>query len=172
MKGSIGIERKTVTDLLASIKDGRLFDQVIRLCETYEHPVLLIEGSLFPFISNPILMGAYTSLLYGFKKLKIAHSRDLKGSVTFIKYSATYLGPTGRRPPPVKEKKSTPEEIRVAMLTVIKGIGWEKARQIYKSVPRLFTHQWERDELMKKLVKIKGIGKQTARLIARVFSEG
>jgi ERCC4-type nuclease len=172
MKGSIGIERKTISDLLASVKDGRLFDQVTRLCDTYEYPVLLIEGSLYPFIVNPILSGTYTSLLYGFKNLKIAHSRDHKGTVAFIKQSAMYIGPTGRRPPAVREKKVTPEEIRVAMLTAIKDIGWEKAKRVNKAVPDLFKNtKYRREELVKKLTKIKGIGKRTAELIADVFLE-
>lgn len=37
-------ERKTGTDLIASIKDNRLFEQIDRLIETYEQPILIIEN--------------------------------------------------------------------------------------------------------------------------------
>ncbi len=45
--GHIAIERKTVGDFQASLIDGRLFEQVSRLRETYEPPILLlVEGDL------------------------------------------------------------------------------------------------------------------------------
>ncbi|BCU70628.1 3'-flap repair endonuclease Xpf [Stygiolobus caldivivus] len=47
----IGIERKSVTDLVSSVFDKRFFDQLSRLKEVYEKPVLLIEGKL-DYIKN------------------------------------------------------------------------------------------------------------------------
>ena len=40
------VERKTISDLLSSIFDGRLFDQCSRLTEHYKHPILLVEGNV------------------------------------------------------------------------------------------------------------------------------
>jgi DNA excision repair protein ERCC-4 len=42
---SIAIERKKTSDLVRSIFDGRLFDQVRRLSEAYEKVVILVQGS-------------------------------------------------------------------------------------------------------------------------------
>lgn len=42
---SIAIERKKSSDLVRSIFDGRLFDQVRRLSEVYEKVVILVQGS-------------------------------------------------------------------------------------------------------------------------------
>ena len=39
----VACERKTGTDLITSIMDNRLFEQVERLIETYEQPLLLLE---------------------------------------------------------------------------------------------------------------------------------
>ncbi|MHA1215199.1 MAG: ERCC4 domain-containing protein [Candidatus Hodarchaeales archaeon] len=39
----VAIERKTGSDLVASLKDNRLFEQIDRLIETYEHPILILE---------------------------------------------------------------------------------------------------------------------------------
>ncbi len=39
------VERKTISDLVSSIFDGRLFDQCNRLKEHYQFPILLIEGN-------------------------------------------------------------------------------------------------------------------------------
>ena len=40
------VERKTIRDMMASIFDGRLFDQCQRLKEHYQFPILLIEGDV------------------------------------------------------------------------------------------------------------------------------
>ncbi|MFX0122837.1 MAG: ERCC4 domain-containing protein [Candidatus Hodarchaeota archaeon] len=39
----VACERKTGTDLITSIKDNRLFEQIDRLIETYQQPFLLLE---------------------------------------------------------------------------------------------------------------------------------
>ena len=40
------VERKTISDLVSSVFDGRLFDQCSRLKEHYQFPILLIEGDI------------------------------------------------------------------------------------------------------------------------------
>lgn len=171
MKGSIGIERKTISDLASSVIDGRLWSQVDKLCRTYEYPVLLIEGSLYPLSHNPMLWGVYIKLIYSFRKLKVAHSRDEKGSSVFIKHSATYIGPTGSKPPLVRERKITPGDIRVAMLCTVKGIGMKTSKRLLKEVPDLFCNRYTRKSLVKKLSSVTGVGKTMATRIARVFVE-
>ncbi|MFX1564100.1 MAG: ERCC4 domain-containing protein [Promethearchaeota archaeon] len=58
----LAIERKTWTDFIASIRDGRLFEQLIRLTDTYSAPVLILEG-----ISDSVLeiSGMSLSSIYG-----------------------------------------------------------------------------------------------------------
>jgi Fanconi anemia group M protein len=41
---NVAIERKEGGDFVASIMDNRLFDQLLRLKETYPNPVLILEG--------------------------------------------------------------------------------------------------------------------------------
>lgn len=40
----VACERKTGTDLITSIMDNRLFEQIERLIDTYEQPILLLEN--------------------------------------------------------------------------------------------------------------------------------
>lgn len=60
------VERKSVSDLLSSVFDGRLFDQCSRLREHFEHPVLVVEGSvdeLDQITENPLVFyGAMSSV--------------------------------------------------------------------------------------------------------------
>jgi Fanconi anemia group M protein len=44
--GEVAVERKTVSDFLASIVNKRLFEQVERLREAYPTPMILVEGDL------------------------------------------------------------------------------------------------------------------------------
>ncbi len=43
--GQLIVERKTMKDFVASIIDGRLFEQASRLSQTAEHSCLILEGS-------------------------------------------------------------------------------------------------------------------------------
>ena len=44
ISNEVACERKTGADLIASITDNRLFEQIDRLIETYEQPILIIEN--------------------------------------------------------------------------------------------------------------------------------
>ncbi|MEM3875675.1 MAG: ERCC4 domain-containing protein, partial [Candidatus Micrarchaeaceae archaeon] len=45
----ICIERKTISDFESSLINGRLFDQIERLKQAYEFPIVLIEGNIEEF---------------------------------------------------------------------------------------------------------------------------
>ena len=47
------VERKSIRDLMASVFDGRLFDQCSRLKEHFEHPVVLMEGNVDEIEPDP-----------------------------------------------------------------------------------------------------------------------
>ena len=65
------VERKTVSDLVSSIFDGRLFDQCHRLKEHYQFPILIIEGDIDEIeelTENPLVFyGAISSIAIDFK---------------------------------------------------------------------------------------------------------
>jgi ERCC4-type nuclease len=50
-KGTMAVERKRAGDLLNSIKDGRLFEQIENLLE-YDDPRIIIEGAIFTSAKN------------------------------------------------------------------------------------------------------------------------
>ena len=65
------VERKSVTDLISSIFDGRLFDQCNRLKEHFTHPVILMEGNveeIEQIVENPLVFyGAISAVAIDFK---------------------------------------------------------------------------------------------------------
>ncbi len=44
LSDTVAVERKTGADLISSIMDNRLFEQIDRLIETYEQPILIVEN--------------------------------------------------------------------------------------------------------------------------------
>ena len=65
------VERKSIRDLMASIFDGRLFDQCTRLKEHFEHPIVLMEGNvdeIEEITENPMIFyGALSTVVLDFK---------------------------------------------------------------------------------------------------------
>jgi len=60
------IERKTLADFTASLIDGRLFNQAVRLRETPFQPLMIVEGSPAEEIQGPLSptarLGAWLTL--------------------------------------------------------------------------------------------------------------
>ena len=65
------VERKTISDLVSSVFDGRLFDQCNRLKEHYKFPILLIEGNIDEIEelteNSLVFYGAISSIAIDFK---------------------------------------------------------------------------------------------------------
>lgn len=58
----VAIERKEGSDFVSSIMDNRLFEQLLRLKDSYEHPILILEGLNDDVIENT---GMKISSIYG-----------------------------------------------------------------------------------------------------------
>ena len=70
----VAIERKEGTDFVGSIMDNRLFEQLIRLKETYPKPIIILEGlndDVFEFTGMNI-KSIYGALAYISYKMEIA----------------------------------------------------------------------------------------------------
>ena len=67
----VGIERKTPEDFIASLVDGRLFSQAKKLTDTFQRPVMLIEGEgdLYSIrkVHENAIQGAISSLMIDYR---------------------------------------------------------------------------------------------------------
>ena len=65
------VERKSISDLVSSVFDGRLFDQCNRMKENFQFPIIIIEGDtdeIEELIENPfVFYGAISSVAIDFK---------------------------------------------------------------------------------------------------------
>jgi Fanconi anemia group M protein len=70
----VAIERKTGSDFIASIIDGRLFEQMLRLLDTYPNPILILESFDYLALENTgmSLSSIYGALAYVSYKLGVS----------------------------------------------------------------------------------------------------
>lgn len=61
----ICVERKSVSDLIGSLNNGRLYNQCVAMCRSYSRPVLLIEFDQ----SRPFLLQVVVALSYSLLSL-------------------------------------------------------------------------------------------------------
>ncbi len=88
ISGKVAVERKTASDFLSSLMDGRLFSQLINLSEAYEQPLLLIEGTpneLFALsnIHKHAIIGALTSIALNYR-VPVLFTENERGTAEFI----------------------------------------------------------------------------------------
>jgi ERCC4-type nuclease len=125
----LAVERKGPRDLAASIRDGRLFDQAVRLQSTFALAVLIVEGEPRA-IAADAWRGAVCRLVEdGFTVL---HTRDAEDTAAWI----IRLAKRARRPaPPIlnegpRRAPRHPSAQAEVMLSVVPGISRPMARSL------------------------------------------
>ncbi len=166
----IAIERKKVDDFLDSLKDGRLFSQMVEMRRNYEVPILIIEGeSLFirGFHENSIY-GALASIISDYR-VPIIFTKDARETAKFIEaLMRRELGERGEVSLR-KEKRAMSTE--------------ERQRYIIESLPnvsaklsqRLLEHFGSVKDVINaevgELIQVKGIGRKTAEEIYDIVNK-
>ena len=169
----VGVERKSVNDFLQSIVDKRLMEQAARLRETFERPILILEGeglySLRAIHPNAI-RGALAALAVDFG-VSILPTRDEKETAAILAIIA--------------KREQIDQARAVAIRGEAKGLTLsELQRFIVEGLPgvsavlakRLLEHFGTVERVMsaseKELQEVHGIGVEKAKEIRRVLSAG
>ena len=131
------IERKDGFDYVVSLIDNRLFEQLLRLREAYEYPILIVEGlNQFVFDNvNVKLSSIYGSLAKIIYKLQIniVYTANLEHTVFFIERLATQIYSENLEESLVVRsapKKLSPEERRVYIVEGLIECGSKKAKML------------------------------------------
>jgi ERCC4-type nuclease len=71
--GEIGIERKTLSDFIQSVKGGKMFNQINDLCANFDRSMLLMEvdAGRLTTTDRVILLGALARIAADYKELDI-----------------------------------------------------------------------------------------------------
>jgi len=163
------VERKTISDLVSSVFDGRLFDQCNRLKEHYQFPILLIEGNIDEIEKLTenwlVVYGAISSIVIDFKIPIIPtpnayHTAKLLASMCSRKNATK--GPFIK-----KIKKSNDlQKQQLSVLCSLPGVGEKTAiRMLEKFGTPLKVFSSSTTELS----KISGLGETRAKKIKKML---
>lgn len=125
----LAVERKGPGDLGASIRDGRVFDQAVRLQSSFAQAVLLVEGEP-QGIAEAAWRGAVCRLVED--GVTVLHSLDADDSAAWIlrlAKRARRVGPTTRADGPRRAPRH-PSGQAETMLAVVPGLSLTTARSL------------------------------------------
>ncbi len=163
------VERKSIRDLMASVFDGRLFDQCTRLKEHFDHPIVLMEGNvdeIEEITENPLIFyGAISTVVLDFKIPVIptpsaAHTAKLL--VSMCSRKDTPKGPYLKK----IKKSSDLERQQLSSLCSLPGIGEKFAVRMLEKFGtplKVFT------ATTAELAKVEGLGEARAKKIKKVL---
>lgn len=125
----LAVERKGPNDLGASIRDGRLFDQAVRLQSAFAQAVLMVEGEPRG-IAEDAWRGAVCRLVEdGFTVLHSLDAEDSAAWIIRLAKRARRAGPTSPTHGPRRAPRH-PSAQAEAMLSVVPGISTTMARSL------------------------------------------
>jgi ERCC4-type nuclease len=160
--GDLGIERKTVQDLVFSVTcgDRRLWEQLKVMKDTYKHTLLVIEGAIN--LNDRLLRGILLSITIGWT-IPYVNTADIYQTATLVEsmWDRCTEKNTGPPPPAVRKAKS-PKEIQWCMLQTVRGIGPQTATRIMQQV------HWN-DLVQGKVLRIGCLSKAVEERLLSVF---
>jgi DNA excision repair protein ERCC-4 len=164
------VERKSIKDLMASVFDGRLYDQCNRLKENFEHPIVLVEGNvdeIEEITDNPLVFyGALSRVTLEFK-IPIIHTPSASHTAKLlVALCSKKDGPTGPYLKKIK-KSSNLETQQLSTLCSLPGIGEKFAvRMLEKFGTPLKVFSATTSEL----AKVEGLGESRAKKIKNMLT--
>jgi len=163
------VEGKSIKDFLASVFDGRLFDQCSRLKEHFENPIILIEGNvdeIEEITENPLIFyGAISTVALDFKIPIIptpSASHTAKLLVSMCSKKDIPRGPYLKK----IKKSSDLERQQLSSLCSLPGIGEKFAVRMLEKFGtplKVFT------ATTAELAKVEGLGEARAKKIKKVL---
>ncbi len=165
----ICVERKTVSDFENSLMNGRMFDQVSRLKDAYDHPMLLIEGSREDFrLQQKAIFGAIVSM-YIDNNVQVLLSEGIEDTADILLSMAKHEQLERLRAPSLKGsmRAYTDSEYQEYIVGNIPGVGPKLAKALlshFGSVSNIANSDIE------ELRKVDKIGKMRAERILEILN--
>ncbi|MDC6463131.1 ERCC4 domain-containing protein [Nitrosopumilus sp.] len=164
------VERKSIQDLMASVFDGRLYDQCTRLKENFEHPIVLVEGNvdeIEEITDNPLVFyGALSRVTLEFKIPIIPTPSASHTAKLLVALCSKKDGPKGPYLKKIK-KSSNLETQQLSTLCSLPGIGEKFAvRMLEKFGTPLKVFSATTSEL----AKVEGLGESRAKKIKNMLT--
>jgi len=163
------VERKSIKDLIASVFDGRLFDQCNRLKEHFQFPIILMEGNVDEIIEiteNPLIFyGAVSSIALDFKIPIIATPSADHTAKLLISMCSRKEIPKGPFLKKIKKSNDVQKQ-QLAALSSLPGVGEKlSVRMLEKFGSPLKVFNASSTEL----AKVEGLGNARAKKIKKML---
>jgi DNA excision repair protein ERCC-4 len=163
------VERKSIRDLMASVFDGRLFDQCSRLKEHFEHPVVLMEGNvdeIEEITENPLIFyGALSTVVLDFKIPVIPTPSAVHTAKLLVSMCSRKDTPKGPYLKKIK-KSSDLEKQQLSVLCSLPGIGEKFA---VRMLTKFGTPLKVFGATAAELAKVEGLGEARAKKIKKTL---
>jgi DNA excision repair protein ERCC-4 len=165
------VERKSVSDLISSIFDGRLFDQCDRLKENFAHPIILMEGNvdeIDSLVENPfVFYGALSTIAIDFKIPIIptsSASHTAKLLVSMCSRKDVTKGPFLKK----IRKSDDVQKQQLSVLCSLPGIGEKLA---VRMLQKFGSPTRTLNASLSELSKIEGLGEARAKKIKQMLEK-
>jgi len=167
------IERKTVSDFIQSMFNQRIFEQLSSLSESFERPVLIIEGNSKALFSERnihanTVRGILSAIAidFGIPIIWTHNSKETAAQVFWIANREQILE---KREPSIRANKKArtlakQQEFLVAGLPSVNSKLSKRLLKEFKTVKNVFTAEQE------KLINVDKIGKEKAKKIHDVLN--
>ena len=165
------VERKTVEDFVASIIDGRLFEQVSNLKSAYEMPILLIEGESFQTSRNiapEAVMGAVASVIVDFG-VPVVWTRSPSETALLLLSIARREQSKGERRPRIRmerkpESLAREQEFVIAGLPLVDTVLARRLLRAFGTIEKVFLASEQ------ELQNVEGIGRKISDRIRKLLT--
>lgn len=167
------VERKTLPDLVQSIKDGRLFTQGCRLADAECWTAVILEGTVRDLAGSGMrreaIQGALITLTL-FLGIPLLRSRDEDESARLMLYAARQgrVAATGALPRKGRRPRGK-LRVQTRVLQGLPGVGPGRARRLLERFGDLETIM---SAGITDLASVEGIGRGTAQAIRWAVTEG
>jgi len=164
----VGIERKSAQDFNDSIKDGRLFNELLELTNKFERSILVLEGDPFSNsnIGHNALYGAITSIILNLG-VNVFKTKDPRDTAIFLFQLAKKEQTKTKSKINLRFEKAPIETSRLLEYIVagIPGVNSLRAQNLlceFKTLQNLFNSD------IPDMTKIDKIGKKIAQEIYKI----
>ncbi len=158
----IGIERKSAQDFTDSIKDGRIFNELINLKENFENAILILEGDTFlnSNLSENALYGTISSIIVKFG-IMIYQTKNSKETAKFL-FHLTKKAQTASSSQIKLRFDKKPKEVKDLLEYVIAGLPGINSQRAKNLLERFKTLQEIFNATIEDLMSVDNIGEKIA----------
>ncbi len=172
--GRVGVERKSASDFVSSLLDGRLMSQVRALRESFEKPLLVIEGAEDIYSVRKVhpnaIRGALAAVALSFH-VPIVFTTNALDTASFLSVVAKREGDMSKKDVGVRleRKPLSTSDMQLFVVESLPGVGPALARSLlahFGSVYNIFLASVD------ELTSVEGVGAKKAAEIYALIREG